>query len=870
MKPQPNSTDLMMPDKLKLPVIHEGKELTGRQIHFGALAHKAFKDGINPPSWVQDKETWDKAKTAANKTYSLDDDAYWPVTLHIYENMGGGIGGGSSTNAAQPSDRKLIRAIMTEPAFPKKLVPEWFTYMPGGVSEIIADYDSEPLQIAVLVNANTVAKINGYMAKIKARWPNLQFYGDDEKHSEDKATLREPMEFFWDDQPQPGRVRLKGRWTSLGRQEIEDEIYITHSPSFDTDADHDSLVRCADGVLRFPAGARGSRENPAEITRVGLSLLTLTNDPAFRHMPLIAAVNRGGEPQHKPGGQPAATQGATTTMKLYFIKAHGTYTKGQDVELPDADAAGLLALGVCIHASSKQSFLDLEKDKTEAGKREEAALALVKARNRATVQTAYDIGVQRGAFVPNATLKIDGKDVPEVDDLLVRGENDPDFICRYINAASPKPGRANLGSRLTAPEDSRVTVTIGQAGDLKDNVAALRAMREPIPKLIQACTPKGMRDAIDEARKAAVIFANGIEPHLRKGGVTRHDLLVRAVDTSTTDSEFGWLQGMLILQRDLGFLVNRIISMKAFSVDLIGEPILFMNWAASRYFTVPGVQTATYNNQNQTVTWAGATTPMVNNVQVLMDQLVRVPINIPMALLAQTTRNLQAEQKPVILYALAEAIDKFMFGIAFNGKANSTGVVIVATGQAQNIPMPNFNLNSLSDIGAAMDRAKMPRDPGSRFAVLYSDYEWQLTKDRDVLLIEAIRAAGREDEEDTFTSGELPVIKGIKPYGSQLAISGANYGFAGTRAGLVFCGRQPYNFKDVWTDVPIPGSVDLLVEPRTGFGVQYIRFFDLLNENADSKVLAMYGGAIGNPALIMPILNQPPLASGIKTQQPGN
>jgi len=69
-----------------------GEQLTGKQIHLGAKAHADFKLGKNPPSWVEDEGKWDKAKEAASKSYDMDDDAFWPVVVSIYENMGGSVG----------------------------------------------------------------------------------------------------------------------------------------------------------------------------------------------------------------------------------------------------------------------------------------------------------------------------------------------------------------------------------------------------------------------------------------------------------------------------------------------------------------------------------------------------------------------------------------------------------------------------------------------------------------------------------------------------------------------------------------------------------------------------------------------------------
>ena len=79
---------------------NDGENLSAQQIHFGSLARQDFKNGKNPPGWAVDEDVWAKAKEAASKSYSLDDDAYWPVVVSIYQNMGGSIEGKSMGNAA--------------------------------------------------------------------------------------------------------------------------------------------------------------------------------------------------------------------------------------------------------------------------------------------------------------------------------------------------------------------------------------------------------------------------------------------------------------------------------------------------------------------------------------------------------------------------------------------------------------------------------------------------------------------------------------------------------------------------------------------------------------------------------------------------
>jgi type III secretion system FlhB-like substrate exporter len=69
------------------------RDFSADEIHYGSLAHHAFKTGMNPPGWSVDEGKWGKAKEAALQSYKLGDDAYWPAVVHIYKKMGGTIKG---------------------------------------------------------------------------------------------------------------------------------------------------------------------------------------------------------------------------------------------------------------------------------------------------------------------------------------------------------------------------------------------------------------------------------------------------------------------------------------------------------------------------------------------------------------------------------------------------------------------------------------------------------------------------------------------------------------------------------------------------------------------------------------------------------
>jgi hypothetical protein len=79
------------------------------------ITKETFKE---PAAWAVDEELWDKAKKAALKSYNEDDEAFWPVVVTIYKNMGGSIkskdkkqADSSSTNIAiQRENLKFLEA----------------------------------------------------------------------------------------------------------------------------------------------------------------------------------------------------------------------------------------------------------------------------------------------------------------------------------------------------------------------------------------------------------------------------------------------------------------------------------------------------------------------------------------------------------------------------------------------------------------------------------------------------------------------------------------------------------------------------------------------------------------------------------------
>lgn len=81
--------------------IHEaaqggGVSVSDRQATLGQDAKDQKEAGHNPPNWVVDEATWEKAKTAAEKSGNAEN---WPVIVSIYESMGGTISGTNNENS---------------------------------------------------------------------------------------------------------------------------------------------------------------------------------------------------------------------------------------------------------------------------------------------------------------------------------------------------------------------------------------------------------------------------------------------------------------------------------------------------------------------------------------------------------------------------------------------------------------------------------------------------------------------------------------------------------------------------------------------------------------------------------------------------
>lgn len=72
----------------------------------GADARAQAEAGRNPPDWAVDEDVWEKAKAAADKG-DYEGDTYYAVVAHVYQRMGGTVGGGTENATTLNYIRKV-------------------------------------------------------------------------------------------------------------------------------------------------------------------------------------------------------------------------------------------------------------------------------------------------------------------------------------------------------------------------------------------------------------------------------------------------------------------------------------------------------------------------------------------------------------------------------------------------------------------------------------------------------------------------------------------------------------------------------------------------------------------------------------------
>jgi hypothetical protein len=366
--------------------------------------------------------------------------------------------------------------------------------------------------------------------------------------------------------------------------------------------------------------------------------------------------------------------------------------------------------------------------------------------------------------------------------------------------------------------------------------------------------------------------------------LTKDIITANSNGTDVTDSSLGTLNTGLTLQWNLGFLANQLAIIDDITTDISNTPVMFNQYARTRYISVPGVQLKTSSNA-----WSGLAGNDVD-VNVLMDTHAGIPITINNNVLGSTARQLFNEQKAPQMYGLGEYIiyklvNTIVNGstrIANDGHTTSTikfnpAYVNAAGGNTFNVAGATLS-TFVADLPAAMDESKFPGGDEEDGAADLQRFAWVHTRvyagaaaDTNFVLNQSIQGIKQNMGENLIQTGRFSRIGNTKFRKSQLMTDtigvtgngtdgGANAifvtpgafanaktaGFAGTRSSLLFVSRVPLDYTKVMPEIPSTAAIELVTEPKTGMTFMVVKYLDHAYETANMRVQLMFGTAIGD------------------------
>jgi hypothetical protein len=479
----------------------------------------------------------------------------------------------------------------------------------------------------------------------------------------------------------------------------------------------------------------------------------------------------------------------------------------------------------------------------------------------------------------------------------------PGLGLAYINNLPVKP-ETDLSRRLTASEPREPApsgITIGAAG-LRDELGGFLKAALPDHQQVRngglIISARGNEKAIVEAQNLSKIkaghigrIANMIEAGAEFRMTEDFIKAGTAYDGyADPNSALGVLNTALTLQWNLGHLENQLLMLDDITTDLSGTPVLFNQYARTRYIKVPGVQLKTATN---------AWTPTAGNdvdVNVLMNQYAGVPIGINNFYLNSTGRQLMNEQKAPQLYGLGEYILYTVINTIVNGNTRfandgqTTSTITAASGFVDpTFGKGYFNVAGatlatfVASLPAAMDLSKFPggdEPPGAadllRWSWVHTILYSSIAADTNFQLNQSIQGIRQVPGENLIRTGRFFEIGNCKFRKSQMmndqnsttgsgADGAANamfvvpgvysaakvVGAGGTRSALLFVSRVPLDYTKVLPEIPSTAAIELVTSSKLGVTFMIVKYLDHAYETANMRAQLMWGSGIGDERQLM-------------------
>jgi hypothetical protein len=513
----------------------------------------------------------------------------------------------------------------------------------------------------------------------------------------------------------------------------------------------------------------------------------------------------------------------------------------------------------------------------------------------------------REAAVDNA-IKTSKAFAPKEDTATVKATamdleaSKPGLGISYINNLPAKVQASNLGQRTTSSvEGISARLEVGEVG-LRETVRGFLQATEPEFKLrklggmIRAVNndEKGIKDATTMAHAKSEMLSDIITAVEKGGNFALTEDFVKAAYDGYADpaGALGVLNTALTLQWSFGHLENQLLAIGDITTDTTGTPVLFKQWARSRYQQVPGVMLKTLTNS-----WGTNASPGTDvDVMVQMSNYAGVGIGINNFVLGTTARALLAEQKNPMLYGLAEYIFYTLINTAINGSTRfaNDGVATSTITAASAFVDPTFGKGYFNVAGAtlstfvsvlraAMNLSKFPggdEAPGAtdlqRFVWAHTNLEATIAASDAFQLNQSIQGIAQNKGENLIQTGMFTRIGNNKFRASQLiadnnstsgsgADSGTNaltvvpgnpaaanvVGIGGTRNGLMFVSRPPLDYTKVDPSIPTLAAIEMFTTPKLKIPFMIVKFLDNFYETVYMRAACQWGTGLGDERQLM-------------------
>jgi hypothetical protein len=303
-------------------------------------------------------------------------------------------------------------------------------------------------------------------------------------------------------------------------------------------------------------------------------------------------------------------------------------------------------------------------------------------------------------------------------------------------------------------------------------------------------------------------------------------------------NNFGTLATATIVQEALALVFTKRPILNNISMgftDRNGSPIAAFNQPViTRTLGIP------------TVTAAGAAASFRNDndVSVTLNQYKQLRYDFAATEYSATNRDLIREAAEPMAVAMANfMVDQIAALWTVANFPVRTGADAVANGVQNNriVVGAGWDYSHLVKVRADVNKAGVP--DYKRFYVGNSDVYASLLNDQRI-----VAALYNPDNSLAIKTGKLPTVAGfdLAEY-PNLPANGTNLvGFAGSPDSTVYASRVPRDPREVIPGLPIPGNIGVVTEPRTGLSVMVVESVNIDTLAVTTKLLWMYGTAVGN------------------------